>query len=155
MPTIPQTQTVLQSYFQTGDVPTQNQFLEFIGTMFYLYNATLSAANAAAADAATVSEALPLAAVTATYPDNGNSTSFATIIGNPVNVSAVTYQSTSGFTPNFIYQYSIHFTVPISYKSTQVRIGGTGVNIISESSSNIVVQVSEGGGSLSLWIFPI
>ncbi|HWY74823.1 MAG TPA: hypothetical protein VN281_04365 [Verrucomicrobiae bacterium] len=32
---IPQTQNILQSYFQTGDVPNQAQYLELIGTMFY------------------------------------------------------------------------------------------------------------------------
>lgn len=52
MPTIPQTQSVLLSYFQTGDEPSQDQFAEFIGTMFYLYQATLNQATAAAASAA-------------------------------------------------------------------------------------------------------
>lgn len=44
---IPQTQTILLSYFQTNDVPTEDQFKELIGTMFYLYNDMVNRATAA------------------------------------------------------------------------------------------------------------
>jgi hypothetical protein len=49
--TVPQTQTVLKSYFITGSVPTQNDYYEFIDTMFYYIGWTYTNAQAAAASA--------------------------------------------------------------------------------------------------------
>lgn len=54
---IPQTQVNLRSYFETGDVPTQAQFAEFIDTMFYLYQQSQNTANAAVAAAAAATSA--------------------------------------------------------------------------------------------------
>lgn len=48
---IPQTETVLKSYFVDGATPTEAQFAELIGTLEYLYNESLSAANNAVATA--------------------------------------------------------------------------------------------------------
>jgi hypothetical protein len=59
MPTIPQTEAILQGYFQTGDTPTQNQFTELIGTMFYLYNEMLAEAAALSGQVAALQGALP------------------------------------------------------------------------------------------------
>jgi len=59
--TIPQTQQILESYFQTGSEPTAPQFQELIGTMFYLYQNALNQANQAAAAAAAAQAALALA----------------------------------------------------------------------------------------------
>jgi hypothetical protein len=50
--TIPQTQTVLQSYFVTGAVPTQTQYQELIGTMFWYANQTYSNSLVAASNSA-------------------------------------------------------------------------------------------------------
>lgn len=47
--TVPQTEANLLAYFRTADFPNQDQFEELIRTMFYLYNATLAAAEAAQA----------------------------------------------------------------------------------------------------------
>lgn len=44
---IPQTETILKSYFETGDQPKANEFREFIGTMFYLFTQSIAASDAA------------------------------------------------------------------------------------------------------------
>ena len=51
--TVPQTQTALRSYFQTGHVPTQTNYWELIDTMFWYVastytNSLVTASNAAA-----------------------------------------------------------------------------------------------------------
>lgn len=46
--TVPQTQTILKSYFQTGSVPTSTNYAELIDTMFYyVAQADSNAVNAA------------------------------------------------------------------------------------------------------------
>ena len=54
--TVPQTQSNLLSYFQTGDTPTQDQFEELIRTMFHMYQQAVTAAEEAAASAAAAEE---------------------------------------------------------------------------------------------------
>src|SRR5271165_3076897 len=49
--TVPQTATILKSYFQTGNFPTAEQFAEFVDTMFYLYNDALNQAQTDATNA--------------------------------------------------------------------------------------------------------
>lgn len=83
--TIPQTETVLKSYFQTGDKPTQEQFEELIGTMFHLFTLAQDAADAAAADAATALARAPLALLKATT----NGVSGYTIEPGEVNIASV------------------------------------------------------------------
>lgn len=50
--TVPQTQTTLKSYFQTGDRPTQAQYDELIDTMFWYIGQTYTNAQYAAQQAA-------------------------------------------------------------------------------------------------------
>lgn len=52
--TVPQTESTLLSYFQTGDTPTQNQFEELIRTFFHIAQQATDAAEMATAAAATV-----------------------------------------------------------------------------------------------------
>lgn len=51
---IPQDQTVLKSYFETGKVPTQAQFAEWIDTMFALFQQAQTTANNAVAIASAI-----------------------------------------------------------------------------------------------------
>jgi len=46
--TVPQTQTVLKSYFQSNSIPTQAQYAELIDTMFWYANQTYSNSVSAA-----------------------------------------------------------------------------------------------------------
>jgi len=66
-PAVPQTETILKSYFETGDQPTQTQFEEFIGTMFYLYQLAQNTAVQASDNADDAVSHAPLAMVTARY----------------------------------------------------------------------------------------
>lgn len=68
---IPQSEVILRSHFETGDKPTQDQFAEFIGTMFYLAQRAQDTADAALAVAALARARAPLVLVSATYPGSG------------------------------------------------------------------------------------
>jgi|GEM_PF-5949554 hypothetical protein len=116
---IPQTQLTLQSYFQTGDVPTQAQYLELIGTMFYLYNALNTSVNNAVAqiNAATAAiEAIApqvLVRFTALVP----ASTPPAIIGAATNVASIT---------NVADKNRLTFTVPFANTNYKVFIvGGT------------------------------
>ena len=50
--TVPQTQTVLKSYFTTGNVPTQTNYWELIDTMFWYVNAIYTNSQTASSNAA-------------------------------------------------------------------------------------------------------
>jgi len=62
---IPQTQSVLKSYFQTGLVPTQAQFAELIDTMFFEYQNMQSNVDDAQAYLTLATESLITCAVNA------------------------------------------------------------------------------------------
>lgn len=64
---LPQQQSVLESYFKTGDQPDEVQFREFIGTMYYLFQQAQNQANLAADDAVIAASLVPLALCSAHY----------------------------------------------------------------------------------------
>lgn len=57
--TVPQTQLILNSYFQNGQKPDQDKFMEFIGTMFYLFQQAENDVAALSNVAAQVTGAAP------------------------------------------------------------------------------------------------
>ena len=112
--TIPQTQTILKSYFQTGSEPTQDQFAEFIGTMFYLYQGTLNAANAAiaTADATQAAQAgAPGPVVIANIVNNA-------VVGTLTGVTSWLQQA--GFGSNWI----LTFAAPFANTNYKVLVTG-------------------------------
>jgi hypothetical protein len=96
--TVPQTQLILQSYFQTGQVPSSTNYMEFIGTMFYLYNASVSNAQAAAASAANLFKASG-----EFYLDHSAS---AVVIGGNNITSIVPFGASSGQSNHFAITFS-------------------------------------------------
>jgi hypothetical protein len=93
---IPQTQTILQSYFVTGAEPTQAQFTELIGTMFYLYQSAVNSAAAAAATAAALAGSSPLAAVRCTIINTTLNNPGAVTISKQANIASVQLYNTGG-----------------------------------------------------------
>src|SRR5579872_5876840 len=95
MPTVRQTQAILLGYFQTGQVPTQDQYAELIGTMFFLYNETVN--NAAAAAASAAAAAASAAAEPAAFASVDFSTASPyTLLGAIRNIASVTQVSFGG-----------------------------------------------------------
>ncbi len=86
---IPQTETILRSYFENGDQPTEEEFWELIGTMFYYDSLALNAAQAAEDAAA---EAISLAPVCLLKWTTTGST-----INAQRNVASVAKISSGGF----------------------------------------------------------
>ena len=58
--TVPQTQTILKSYFETGKIPQQTNFDEWIDTEFWYVNQIASNAAFAASNAAFLSSVSPI-----------------------------------------------------------------------------------------------
>ncbi|HEV8523080.1 MAG TPA: hypothetical protein VGQ71_01165 [Terriglobales bacterium] len=63
---IPQTETILKSYFQTGDKPDQLEFEELIGTMFHQDQLAITTADDAADVAADAMALAPVCLLKAT-----------------------------------------------------------------------------------------
>ena len=136
--TIPQTETILKSYFETGDQPTQLEFEELIGTMFYYDAQALNAADAAS-DLAT--EAIGLAPVCLLkYTVTG-----ATINAQR-NVASVTKSSPSGFD-----MWRITWTNPFPDEHYIVNItwsdglvNSMGMRILSQQATHIDIRFFNG-----------
>ena len=133
---IPQTQTVLKSYFQSNSIPTQAQYAELIDTMFWYVNQTysnslVSATNAAKAQAvfkagsnflipAADTNAVPLlfsnnvAAVGDVYYHGG---------GPDYHIFTVSFQSSLGST-NYAVYFSNNFTNAASFAVISNGLGG-------------------------------
>ena len=119
--TVPQTQTVLKSYFTTGAVPTETNYAELIDTMFYYVAAASSNATAAAASAASANSVLSNAVPTsANFHISGNSVTLLSAY-NIANITA----THGGSSPNYHYivtcvfsnsfpttNYFVYFPVP-------------------------------------------
>lgn len=131
--TIPQTQTVLLSYFQTGDEPTANQFAELIGTMFYLYqemlNASAQTQTLATATQALVNGSLPRAYLSAKIASVGAGNIVVWTLNKSLNIASV---SGANFTENATY---VTFNNPFPDTNYNViafwtgpQIGGVGVS---------------------------
>jgi hypothetical protein len=149
MPTIPQTQTVLQSYFQTGDMPSQDQFDELIGTMFYLFNESVSNAAAAAASAAAAAASAALLPISASLTlTSGTVVSLAGangIASAAVAVVSASYRVTLTFTGAFANtNYKVFFRLPVT------GIGAAGVTIFSQATGNCVISIPVTGTTLPI-----
>ncbi len=69
--TIPQDEVMLLSYFQTGDKPTQDQFGELIGTMFYQFQSLSDRMDALELLVADAIARAPQALASALWPGAG------------------------------------------------------------------------------------
>lgn len=152
---IPQSQTTLKSYFETGDVPTQAEFAELIDTMFALYQDAIDSADAAQA-AADAAEAAALAGaakaiVSATYNAGW------TIIGNDLNVDSITIVGgsvrvtfTEAFADaNYVVVASVYGTVAFSS-------GALAITSVTQATGNVALTLNGTAGlgaRLSLAIY--
>lgn len=136
--TIPQTETILKSYFETGDKPVQQEFEELIGTMFYYDALALNAADAAS-DLAT--EAIALAPVCLLkYTVSGGT------INAQRNVASVALISSGGFDA-----WRITWTNPFADANYIVQITWTdatvntmGMRILSQLTTHIDIRFFNG-----------
>lgn len=96
---IPESQATLKSFFETGDKPTQAQFAELIDTMFYLYQAAQTAANAAVVTANAAMAATGLAMFSA--PAVGG-LGAAVVPDQQQNISSITYIGAQVYRVTFV-----------------------------------------------------
>lgn len=90
--TVPQSQDILKSYFVTGAVPTQNDFDEWIDTMFWYINATYTNSLGAAQSAQEAQAA-----------NNHKFASVYVALGlSSANLPTWTFYETNGFSSNSI-----------------------------------------------------
>ena len=135
---IPQTETILKSYFETGDKPKQLEFEELIGTMFYYDSLALEAAQDAQ-DAA--DEAIGLAPTCLLkYTVSG------TTINAQRNVASVTSISSGGF-PAFRITWTNpfaneHYIVQITWSDGTVNT--MGMRILSQQATHIDIRFFNG-----------
>jgi hypothetical protein len=106
------TLTELLSFFEHGDIPTQSQFEELIRTMFELFAAAQTTANAAVTTANTALAAGPKALLKFTV-------STETIVAD-TNVDSVVLFSSTPTSRTF----DITFTVPLPNANYVVLLGG-------------------------------
>lgn len=100
--TVPQSQAVLDSYFSSNSIPGQQQYWEWIDTMFYYVAATFTNSQAAAQSASIAQAAAQTQVATVYLWFSG---------GTAANAKAVIYQST-GFSSNVVAGY---LNVPSSF----------------------------------------
>lgn len=120
---IPQTQQIIKSYFITGAVPTQQNYWEFIDTIWYYI---ISAANSAqeAQEAAATASSISKASLTILIPANTGGSTWTTLSSwtNTVSVASsnniLSYQfktpATSNVGGNNCYLL-ITFATPVTY----------------------------------------
>jgi len=106
------TLTELLSFFEHGDIPTQSQFEELIRTMFELFAAAQTTANAAVTTANTALAAGPKALLKFTV-------STETIVADTNIDSVVLFSSTPSSRT-----FDITFTVPLPNANYVVLLGG-------------------------------
>jgi len=152
---VPQLESILKSYFETGDRPSQTEFDEFIGTMFYLYVDAKTTAIDAANDAADAVSHAPMAMVAAHYVSG---TSYA--IDAQSNITSVETRRVSDSvldnvgnrklrfnftTPLASVDYVVSFTpFSASQSWSQVQLIAKTVNYI-----EIAVEVSGSGAAVT------
>lgn len=140
--TIPQTETILKSYFETGDQPTQLEFEELIGTMFYYDALALNAAQDAQ-DAA--DEAISLAPQCLLK---------YTVAGTTINAQR-NVASVASFTPDGFQAYRVTWTTPfvdehyiVNLTWSDATVNVMGMRIISQQATHIDFRFFSSNGSL-------
>ncbi|MDR3458013.1 MAG: hypothetical protein P4N60_11245 [Verrucomicrobiae bacterium] len=124
--TVPQTQTVLKSYFVQGAHPSSTNYAELIDTMFYYILATYSNAQQAAVSAAaaqTVWQAVGNMSVT------GSGATTTNLVISSSNVSSVTVTNLGNFSINELGSGQVSFS---NYRFTVTfanALGGLNYNI--------------------------
>jgi hypothetical protein len=131
--TIPQTQAVLLSYFQTGAEPTQDEFAEFIETMFYLYNEAVNAA--AAAQAAQAAAPGPVVILSVTIAGG-----VATLTGAQTNVASLVPSGEN---------FALTFTT--AFGNTTYKALFFGMEEVSRTDGGMVLSAGNGSGLVLIW----
>ena len=124
MPTVPQSENTLKSYFETGDKPTGDQFFELVGTMFHNDIVTQGIANAAEIDAAA---AIAVAAQVLLKATRSAETPYTYAVNGQKGVASVTVPTA--------YQVRITFATPFANANYVAILSKT------DSNSPIVVHV--------------
>lgn len=114
--TIPQTETILKSYFENGDQPQENEFRELIGTMFYLFTQAIAAADAANANATAALDRAPKAMLKRVAGVNYGTLNIDTVTNPSGNLRRVTWT-----TPFLNADYKLSIT-PIEQPASNIGL---------------------------------
>jgi hypothetical protein len=144
--TVPQTQTVLKSYFQTGNVPTQNNYAELIDTMFWYVAATYTNSLAAQSNATVAISRNPVAA--SLQWTLHTSVPYVSI-SHTNGISSIGYKYSSGS-----WTMTNYFSTPMSDTTYQVNcinaassLGITYMSVSAKFTNCCVFTVSVSGGA--------
>jgi hypothetical protein len=160
--TVPQTAAGLKAYFQTGLIPTAEQFAEFIDTMYYLYTEIVDAANAAAASAAAAQLAAQDTPIVSCYINWPGGAGTQTLQGVSKNVASIAFSSTIGAYNSV----QINFTNAMAntyYRTMPQRIGtlvgpGTATSpsfyVVQQTLNYVIVATGDITRDLAVVIFP-
>lgn len=130
--TVPQDLTTLLSYFETGDKPTQDQFEELIRTMFYLYQQTVDAAEAAQAVVTALTGSIPTVWARARYNHSPNTVtldgaynaSAAVVTSDGLKHVKITFDDAAPDTNYWLYSSVSGLILPTTVKAdTYVQCG--------------------------------
>jgi hypothetical protein len=130
--TVPQSQAVLKSYFVTGAVPTQNDFDEWIDTMFWYVNATYTNSLAAAQSAQQAASTKQFASLYLAFAASYNKTPYYQFLQtNGFASSATTFGSEQiGFYQTEYLWITNYFNStnalypPVFFRATRVPLSG-------------------------------
>ena len=122
---VPFEATTIKSWYQTGDQPTQQQFADWIDTMFYQISSMQN----------TIDELVAATAADTRRPIAGGHF----IAGNPCTVislfgvSSIVRVGQTGASPNILQNIHVNFTVPFAdefYQAQFYIVGPNGTNIV-------------------------
>lgn len=128
--TVPQTQTILKSYFQTGSIPTSTNYAELIDTMFY-YVGEMSSNSAATLSA--IQTLVTNQPSHASYQGNFSTpyTAFSVFnLTNSYNIATVSNYQTTVISGSLV-DVSVHvnFSSPLANTNYSVYFPFTSTNI--------------------------
>lgn len=110
--TVPQTQTILKSYFVTGNVPTQTNYMEFIDTMFFFIQTMATNAWQMASNAQVIAASGPRATIRWQIIDYAGAGALASDTNN-VSTNFWGYTTSgSGASLTYIFYLTNFFRVP-------------------------------------------
>src|SRR5262245_57367129 len=132
-----QTQTVLKSYFQHGDVPSESQFVELIDTMFELFANAQAIASSAVATANAAAAAAPKALLK-------HVTNVGVQFSTNLEAPTVTWQ---GSVQPFYWQLVLEFTTPLAHGNYVVMGQADGLGtaqVLTPTSNGFTIRLPGG-----------
>ena len=124
--TVPQTQTALRSYFQTGHVPTQTNYWELIDTMFWYVASTYTNSLVTASNAAAELAVSPVAARVRVVITNTPPFITTSRMGGLTNIAVNT-----GTATGYLVDFTNYFSAPMADTAYTVQVldsgGGGGI----------------------------